>query len=214
MKPSEFTTVSTLHFASLVERAGFPPGVFNVVAGKANVGRALVSSPYINKVSFTGSVDIGRIIAKQAAENVVPVTLELGGKSANIILDDADLDRAIPGSVAGIFAASGQTCIAGSRLLVQRSVYDKVAEGIVEKIKAIQFGDPQDLSTDIGPAAHRAQWEVIHRHIEKAHYDGANILSGGKAASEAIGGLFVAPTVFGNVNPTSGLAQIEVFGPV
>jgi aldehyde dehydrogenase (NAD+) len=214
VKPSEFATVSTLHFASLIERAGFPPGVFNVVAGKANVGRALVSSPYINKVSFTGSVNIGRIIAKQAAENVVPVTLELGGKSANIILDDADLDRAIPGSVAGIFAASGQTCIAGSRLLVQRSVYDKVAKGIVEKIKAIRFGDPQDLTTDIGPAAHRGQWEAIHRHIEKAQDDGANMLAGGKAASEAIGGLFVAPTVFGNVNPTSGLAQIEVFGPV
>lgn len=214
MKPSEFTTVSTLYFARLVERAGFPPGVFNVVAGKANVGRALVSSPYINKVSFTGSVDIGRIIAKQAAENVVPVTLELGGKSANIILDDADLDRAIPGSVAGIFAASGQTCIAGSRLLVQRSVYDKVASGIIEKIKSIRFGDPQDLTTDIGPAAHRTQWEAIHRHIERAQSERANMLAGGKAESESIGGLFVAPTVFGNVSPTSDLAQTEVFGPV
>ena len=214
MKPSEFTTISTLHFASLVERAGFPPGVFNVVAGKADVGRALVSSPHINKVSFTGSVDIGRIIAKQAAENIVPVTLELGGKSANIILDDADLERAIPGSVAGIFAASGQTCIAGSRLLVHRSVYDKVTKGIIEKIKSIRFGDPQDLTTDIGPSAHRGQWEAIHRHIEKAKDGGADMLAGGKAASEAIGGLFVAPTVFGKVDAASDLAQIEIFGPV
>lgn len=129
-------------------------------------------------------------------------------------MEDADLQRAIPGSVAGIFAASGQTCIAGSRLLVHRSVYDKVAEGIQEKIKTIRFGDPQDMTTDIGPAAHRGQWEAIHQHIQKAQDDGANLLGGGKAASEGIGGLFVAPTVFGNVNSKSDLAQIEVFGPV
>ena len=214
VKPSEFTTVSTLYFAGIVGRAGFPPGVFNVVAGKADVGRALVSSPRINKISFTGSVDIGRLIAKQAAQNVVPLTLELGGKSANIILDDADLERAIPGSVAGIFAASGQTCIAGSRLLVHRSIYDKVSKGILEKLKTIRFGDPQDMATDIGPAAHRGQWEAIHRHIQKADEAGAELLAGGKAASEEIGGLFVAPTVFGNVDRASDLAQIEVFGPV
>jgi (Z)-2-((N-methylformamido)methylene)-5-hydroxybutyrolactone dehydrogenase len=214
VKPSEFTSASTMYFAKLVERAGFPPGVFNVVAGKAAVGKALASSPGIGRVSFTGSVGIGRIIAKQAAENIVPATLELGGKSANIILDDADLDRAIPGSVAGIFAASGQTCIAGSRLLVHRSIYDKVAQGILERIKTVNFGDPLEMTTDIGPAAHKGQWESIHQHIEKAQADGAHLLAGGRAASEKIGGLFVAPTVFGDVDPSSALAQEEVFGPV
>ena len=214
VKPSEFTSVSTLHFAELVKKAGFPDGVFNVVVGKAEVGRALVTSPHVNKVSFTGSVDIGKIIAKQASDNVVPVVLELGGKSANIIMDDADLEKAIPGSVAGIFAASGQTCIAGSRLLVHRSVYGKVSSGIIEKIKSIRFGDPQDMTTDIGPAAHRGQWEAIHRHIQKAQDDGAELLAGGRAESEKIGGLFVAPTVFGNVKSACDLAQIEVFGPV
>ncbi|KAK4934350.1 hypothetical protein LTR10_024358 [Elasticomyces elasticus] len=214
IKPSEFTTASTLYFVKIVERAGFPAGVVNVVAGKAEVGQALVMHPSLGRVSFTGSVGIGRIIAKQAAENIVPVTLELGGKSANIILDDAELDRAIPGSVAGIFAASGQTCIAGSRLLVHRSIYEKVLQGILDRIKTIRFGDPQDMTTDIGPCAHRGQWEAIHRHIEKAEKDGAKLLAGGRAASEKMGGLFVAPTVFGDVDPESDLAQNEVFGPV
>ena len=214
VKPSEFTTASTLYFAKIIERAGFPPGVFNVVAGEAEVGKALVTSSVINRISFTGSVDVGRIIAKQGAENIVPVTLELGGKSANIIFDDAELDRAIPGSVSGIFAAAGQTCIAGSRLLVHRSVYDRVLDGILEKIKSIRFGDPQDMNTDIGPCAHRGQWESIHRHIENAEKDGGKMLAGGRAASEKMGGLFVAPTIFADVDPLSDLAQKEVFGPV
>ncbi|KAK5190086.1 hypothetical protein LTR92_010067 [Exophiala xenobiotica] len=215
IKPSEFTTASTLYFVkSCVERAGFPPGVVNVVAGKADVGQALVTHPAIGRISFTGSVNIGRVIARQASQNIVPVTLELGGKSANIILDDAELDRAIPGSVAGIFAASGQTCIAGSRLLVHRSVYDDVLSGILERIKSIRFGDPRDMTTDIGPVAHRGQWETIHAHIDKAEKDGAKLLAGGRSESEKMGGLFVAPTVFADVDAKSDLAQNEVFGPV
>ena len=214
VKPSEFTPASTLYFARLIEKAGFPPGVFNVVVGKAEVGKALVTCAGISRLSFTGSVEVGKIIAAQAAQNVVPMTLELGGKSANIILDDAELDKAIPGSVAGIFAASGQTCIAGSRLLVNRQVYDEVVKGILERIKSVKFGDPQDLSTDMGPVAHRGQWESIHRHIEKAQEDGSELLAGGREASEKLGGLFVAPTVFGNVDPKSDLAQNEIFGPV
>jgi acyl-CoA reductase-like NAD-dependent aldehyde dehydrogenase len=214
VKPSEFTSASTLYFAKIMERAGFPPGVFNAVVGKAEIGKALVTSAGISRISFTGSVDTGRIIARQGAENIVPVVLELGGKSANIILDDAELERAIPGSVAGIFAASGQTCIAGSRLLVHRKVYDRVLQGILERIQTIRFGDPQDMNTDMGPVAHRGQWESIHRHIDKAQKDGAKLLAGGRAASEKLGGLYVAPTVFGDVDPKSDLAQNEVFGPV
>lgn len=214
VKPSEFTAVTTLVFARLMTEAGFPPGVFNVIAGKSEVGKALVTHPLVKKVSFTGSVDVGRIIAQQAAQNIVPCVLELGGKSANIILDDAELDRAIPGSVAGIFAACGQTCIAGSRLLVHRSVHDRVRDGILEKIKAIRFGDPSNLTTDMGPCLHSGQWESIHKHIDKAQADGAKLIAGGREESEKLGGLFVAPTVFSNVDPKSDLAQKEVFGPV
>lgn len=214
VKPSEYTSASTMYFAKIVERSGFPAGVFNVVTGKAEVGKALVTHPSVAKISFTGSVDVGRIIARQAAENIVPVTLELGGKSANIILDDAELDKAIPGSVAGIFGASGQTCIAGSRLLVHRKVYDQVMNGILERIKSIKFGDPMDLSTDIGPVAHAGQWQSIQRYIDQAGKDGAKLLAGGREGSEKLGGLSVAPTVFGDVDPKSHLAQNEVFGPV
>ncbi|KAJ9643177.1 hypothetical protein H2204_002072 [Knufia peltigerae] len=214
VKPSEFTTASTCYFAKIVERAGFPPGVFNVVSGKSDIGRALVTHPGVSRVSFTGSVGVGRIIARQAAENIVPAILELGGKSANIILDDANLDRAIPGCVAGIFAASGQTCIAGSRLLVHRSIQDKVIEGIAASIKNIKFGDPLDLTTDMGPVAHQGQRESILRHIDQAERDGAKLVAGGRAASDELGGLCVAPTIFTNVDPKASLAQTEVFGPV
>lgn len=214
VKPSEYTSASTMYFAKLVEKAGIPAGVFNVVTGKVEVGKALVTHPTVMKVSFTGSVNVGRIIARQASENIVPVVLELGGKSANVILDDAELERAIPGSVAGIFAASGQTCIAGSRLLVHRKVYDKVLEGILDRIKTIKFGDPMDMTTDIGPVAHKGQWESIAKFIDEAPKEGAKLLAGGREGSEKLGGLSIAPTVFGNVDPNSYLAQNEVFGPV
>lgn len=214
VKPSEFTTVTTLVFARLMAKAGFPPGVFNVVAGRSDIGKALVTHPLVKKVSFTGSVGVGRIIAQQSAQNIVPCVLELGGKSANIILDDAELERAIPGSIAGIFAASGQTCIAGSRLLVHRSIHDTVRDRILEKIEAIRFGDPSDLTTDMGPCAHSGQWESIHKHIDKAQADGAQMVAGGRDQSKKLGGLFVAPTVFCGVDPHSDLARNEVFGPV
>lgn len=214
VKPSEFTTASTMYFAPIVEKAGFPAGVFSVAAGKASIGQALVNSPMVNLVSFTGSVGVGRMIAKQAVENMVPVVLELGGKSANIILDDAELDRAVPGIVAGIFAASGQSCIASSRLLVHEKVYDQVIQGILDRMKDTRFGDPQDLNTDIGPVVNTQQWETIQRHIVQAEEDGAKLILGGRKESEQLGGLFVAPTIFTDVDNRSRLPQTEVFGPV
>lgn len=214
VKPSEFTTATTLRFAKIVERAGFPAGVFNVVAGKADIGKALVTHPAINLVSFTGSVGVGRMIAEQAAQNIRPVLLELGGKSANVILEDAELDRAIPGSVAGIFAASGQSCIAGSRLLVHRNVYEKVTQGILDIVKDVRFGDPQDLNTDIGPVINQRQRDQILQHIDRAQEDGSELITGGREASEKLGGLFVAPTIFKGVAPDCHLANTEVFGPV
>lgn len=214
VKPSEFTTASTLYFAKIVGRAGFPAGVFNVVSGKADVGKALVTHPSINLISFTGSVGVGRMIAQQGAQNITPVVLELGGKSANVILEDAELDRAIPGSVAGIFAASGQSCIAGSRLLVHRKVYDKVTQGILDIVKGSRFGDPQDLNTDIGPVINKRQHEMILQHIDKAQKESGEPILGGREASDKLGGLFVAPTIFKNVATDSHLANTEVFGPV
>lgn len=215
VKPSEHTSASTLEFAGLMESAGFPPGVFNVVTGGAKVGAWLTSHPDVNIISLTGGPETGRQIAKNAAANLTPLILELGGKSANIIFADADLDRAIPGAVAGIFAATGQTCIAGSRLLVQRSIYDVVVERLAQRAAQVQLGDPMEEKTEMGPVAHRAQFDSILAYIKKAVEEGASLVAGGTVVdSEGGGGLFVAPTVFSDVTPRMTVAREEIFGPV
>src|SRR6202007_500001 len=164
IKPSEHASVTTLEFCRLVEKAGFPPGVVNVVTGDARVGKALVGSPGVDKVSFTGSAAVGREIAAMAGRNLRPVTLELGGKSPNIIFAAADLDRALVGALAGIFGASGQTCIAGSRLLVQGAVYDQVVERLAERARKIVLGDPRKPETEMGCAANEPQFRRILEH--------------------------------------------------
>jgi len=215
VKPSEYTSASTLEFAKLVEQAGFPAGVFNVVTGAGDVGAALTSHPDVDIVSVTGGVETGIRVAHNAADHVIPVILELGGKSANIIFEDADLDRALPGAVAGIFAASGQTCIAGSRLLVQRSIYDQVLEGIVERAQTLRMGDPLDPATEMGPVAHRGQHERVSSLIAAAVDDGARLVAGGPGdVPEAGPGFFIRPTVFADVDMSMSIAQTEVFGPV
>ncbi len=152
IKPSEHASVTTLEFCRFVEAAGFPPGVINVVCGAAETGRALVEGG-VAKVSFTGSAAVGREIAAAAGRRLVPVTLELGGKSPNIIFEDANLERAVVGALAGIFGATGQTCVAGSRLLVQRSVHDRVVQTLAARARAVRLGDPLDPATDMGTAA-------------------------------------------------------------
>jgi aldehyde dehydrogenase (NAD+) len=215
VKPSEYTSASTLEFAKLVEQAGFPPGVFNVVTGAGEVGAALTSHADVDIVSVTGGVETGVRVAHNAADHVIPVILELGGKSANIIFDDANLDRALPGAVAGIFAAAGQTCIAGSRLLVQRSIYDEVLEAIIERAQSLRMGDPLDPETEMGPVAHRAQHERVSGLISAAVSDGARLVAGGPGdVPEAGPGFFVRPTVFADVDMSMSIAQTEVFGPV
>ena len=214
VKASEHTSVSTLEFMQLVEEAGFPRGVINVVTGASAVGRALAGHPSVNKVSFTGSINAGRDVARSAAANVVPVTLELGGKSANIIFPDADLKRAIPGVLAGIFAAAGQTCVAGSRLVVHTDIHDDVVSAVVERSGAIVLGNPLDETTEMGPVAHKGQLESILTAIERASADGAELLAGGQRAGNQPQGLFVEPTVFGGVANDMALAQEEIFGPV
>lgn len=216
LKPSEHASATTLAMADIVEKAGFPSGVVNIVTGEQRAGRALSAHRGLGRISFTGSVSTGTAIAASAARNLVPVTLELGGKSPNIVFADADLDRAVAGAVAGIFAAGGQTCIAGSRLLVQRSVYRHVVDAVTERAKAIRLGDPMLTETQMGPVANRPQYDRIRAAITAGEQSGAVATTGteplDKAATNA--GLFVRPTVFADVANSSALAREEIFGPV
>lgn len=216
VKPSEHASASTLEFAALVEEAGFPPGVFNVVTGGAETGRALVEDPGVALVSFTGSPQVGREIAAMAGRRLVPVKLELGGKSPNIIFDDADLDKAVVGALAGIFGATGQTCVAGSRLLVQRGVLDQVVPRLAERARNIRMGDPLDPATEMGTVANEPQFRRILAAIEQAREAGARLVTGGRRAEGAgLGqGYFIEPTIFTDVDNGSQLAQEEIFGPV
>ncbi len=215
IKPSEHASVTTLEFCRFVEAAGFPAGVVNVVCGAAEVGRALVEGG-VAKVSFTGSAAVGREIAAAAGRRLVPVTLELGGKSPNIIFEDANLERAAVGALAGIFGATGQTCVAGSRLLVQRSVQDRIIEALVERTRRISLGDPLDPATDMGTVANEPQFRRILTFIERARSQGARLMTGGSAARGPglENGFFVEPTVFADVRNEMEIAQEEVFGPV
>lgn len=216
VKPSEFTSTSTLEFAELFSRAGFPDGVFNVVTGLGpEAGAALVEHPVLAKIAFTGSDAAGQKIYESAARTFKHVSLELGGKSPNIIFDDADLEQAALGAVSGIFAAAGQTCIAGSRLLVQRSVHDEVVRRLIEIAGNVRIGDPMDAATNIGPIATRPQFEKILHYIEIAKAEGAMcVLGGAPYDAEGGGGQFVLPTIFTHVSNTMRIAQEEVFGPV
>lgn len=215
VKPSEHASVTTLEFCSLIEKAGFPPGVFNVVTGDYRTGRALISSG-INKVSFTGSPTAAREIASSAGKALIPVTLELGGKSPNIIFADADVDKAVVGALAGIFAAAGQTCIAGSRLLVQRPIYDEVIGRLADRTAKIKLGNPLDPATEMGSAANEPQLNKIMGFVEAAKKEGAQLVTGGERVTEGplAKGLFIKPTIFADVRNDMKIAQEEVFGPV
>ncbi len=216
IKPSEHASATTLEIAKLAEQAGFPPGVINVVTGAAEVGKALVGSKNVDKISFTGSPAVGRLIASAAGSNLRPVSLELGGKSPNIIFADANLDRAIVGALAGIYGATGQTCIAGSRLLVQRPVYDEVVARLAERAQQIVMGDPRLAATEMGTAANQPQFDRILEFINLAKKDGAQLVTGGEPArdGELANGLFIQPTIFADVRNDMRVAQEEIFGPV
>jgi acyl-CoA reductase-like NAD-dependent aldehyde dehydrogenase len=212
VKPSEHTPVSTLAFAELMEEAGFPPGVFNAVTGGPEVGRQLVSDPRIDKIAFTGSDGVGKAIARAAADNFTRVSLELGGKSPQIVFDDCDLDAAANGILAGIFAATGQTCMAGSRLIVHRTVHDEILKRLVERAKTIRLGDPMDPASEMGPAATEAQFHKVLTMVDQARAEGATVAYGGQAAE--LGGFFVQPTILSGVTLDMSIARDEVFGPV
>lgn len=215
IKPSEFGSLSVLAFARLVAEAGFPAGVVNVVTGAGpTVGQALASHPGVDLVSLTGGPGTGRAVAAAAAPNLTRTVMELGGKSPHIVFADADLDRALPGVVSGVFAAAGQTCIAGSRLLLQASVYDQFLERLVALTAAIRVGAPLDPDTQMGPIANRPQYERVLDFIEQGRRD-AEVVCGGSTV-EVAGyprGLFVQPTIFAAAN-AARVAQVEAFGPV
>jgi aldehyde dehydrogenase (NAD+) len=213
-KPSEHAPASTLGLAELFERAGFPPGVFNVVTSESrSAGAALAGHPGVDKVAFTGSTATGRAVARAAAENLNKVTLELGGKSPQVVFPDADLAAAANGIVAGVFAATGQTCMAGSRLIVHADVHDELVRLVAERASTIRLGDPTAAETEMGPVANAPQYEKVLALLEIAKAEGATVVYGG-GTEPGLGGLFVQPTVLTGVTPESTIYREEVFGPV
>jgi len=217
VKPSEFTSTSTIEFAELFAQAGFPPGVLNVVTGFGHeAGAALVAHPAVAKVAFTGSEMGGMRINEAAARQFKHVALELGGKSPNIVFADADFEAAVVGAIAGIFAASGQTCIAGSRLLVERTIHDRFIARLVEIAGKARVGDPMQADTNVGPVATQAQFDKILRYIDIAKSEGGTCVLGGGpyTGPGACGGRFVSPTIFTGVHNGMRVAREEIFGPV
>jgi aldehyde dehydrogenase (NAD+) len=217
IKPSSFTSVSTLEFIPLIEKAGFPAGVVNVVTGFGNdVGTPLVAHADVARIAFTGSEMAGQKINEAAAKGFKSVMLELGGKSPHIVFEDADLDAAAPSVVGGIFRSTGQSCVAGSRLLLQRSIYDRFMERVLEAARDFTVGDPMSPATTIGPVTTPPQYKKIVDYIDIAKKEGATCILGGGPyrGPGACGQQMVEPTIFVNVNNSMRIAQEEIFGPV
>ena len=216
VKPSEVTPASTLLLARLITEAGFPPGVVNVVTGAGQVGSWLIEHPEVDKIAFTGSTHVGRLVAQAGANDFKRVSLELGGKSPNIVFADADIDNAVNGVIAGIFAATGQTCLAGSRVLLQDSIYDMFVEKFIERTRRIKLGDPNDPGTEMGTLACKAQYDKVLSYVDIGVKEGATLLTGGRhpESPDLADGLFVEPTVFGDVRNDMRIAREEIFGPV
>lgn len=216
IKPASNTPVSTLKLAEIISEV-VPPGVINVVPGPGGeVGESLVTHPKVEKVGFTGSTEVGRRIMMLASSTVKNVTLELGGKSPNIILEDADLDLAIPGSLFGVFLHAGQLCESGTRLFVPNSIYDDVIDRLVALTKTLKVGHQLDMNTSVGPVISQAQKDTILSYIETGKAEGARLVCGGKEAEVKGGenGFFIEPTIFADVTNDMKIAQEEIFGPV
>ncbi|SDW57166.1 Acyl-CoA reductase [Arthrobacter sp. cf158] len=220
IKPSEFTPATTVRLAQLAHQAGLPDGVFNVATGLGQtVGAKLTSDRRVGKISFIGSVPTGRRVAVAAAESGIPALLELGGKSANIVFADADLERAADGAVSAIFSGAGQSCVAGSRLLVERSVHARFVEMVAERAARLRVGDPLDAATEVGPIITAPQFATVTSLIEAGMHDGGRRLTGAMlpeslAGSPLAGGHWVMPTLLDGVTPANRLETTEVFGPV
>ncbi|HTD02539.1 aldehyde dehydrogenase family protein [Undibacterium sp.] len=216
IKPSELSSLQTQLLTECLHAAGLPAGVINIVTGRgATVGAAITRHPDIAKISFTGSTAVGKTIARGAVDTMKRVTLELGGKSPNVILDDADLEKAIPIAVAAATVNSGQACMAGTRLIVPESRLDEVKLLVKKAVQALQVGDPRDSATAIGPMVTQTQYDRVQRYIRLGVEEGAELLIGGAGHPAGLdSGYFVQPTVFANVTMDMKIAQEEIFGPV
>lgn len=213
LKPAEQTPLSALYLADLIAEAGFPAGVINIVPGFGDTaGQPLVDHPEVDKIAFTGSTEVGKSIMARAAQSVKRVTLELGGKSPNIILPDADLSKAIPGALNGVMFNQGQVCSAGSRVFIQKKHFDNIVADIASHAKNIKQGSGLDQSTEMGPLVSQEQQNRVLNYIDKGLNEGAELLTGGQKPREE--GYFVQPTIFADVNDTMSIAKEEIFGPV
>jgi len=212
LKPAETTPLTALKLAELIQEADLPPGVVNIITGAGATGAALVNHPHINKVAFTGSTEVGKIIQRAVAGTSKKVTLELGGKAANIIFDDAPLDQAVEGVINGIFFNQGHVCCAGSRLFVQESVYKTVLQKLKDRMATLIVGDPLDKNTDIGAINSKQQLETIHQYIQIGQQEGADMYQ--SECTLPAKGFFCPPTLFTNVAQSNRIAQEEIFGPV
>lgn len=212
LKPAETTPLTALKLAEIIDEAGLPPGVVNIVTGYGDTGASIVNHPDVDKIAFTGSTNVGKIIQKAIAGTAKKATLELGGKSANIILDDAPLDQAVEGIVNGIFFNQGHVCCAGSRLFVQEGVADKVIEKLKHRMNSLIIGDPMDKNTDIGAINSKDQLDTIAKYIKVGKKEGADIYQ--SECKLPSNGYYCKPTLFSNVAQSSTIVQEEIFGPV
>jgi aldehyde dehydrogenase (NAD+) len=212
LKPAEQTALSTLHLADLAVEAGFPAGVLNVLTGGPETGRAMVGHPGIDKIAFTGSTAVGKEIMRGAADTLKRLTLELGGKSPNIVFADSDIDGAVKGAINGIFYGKGEVCNAGSRLFVESKVQDEFLDKLVTRAKKMQPGDPLDPKTRMGAIVSQEQMQTVLGYIDVGKKEGATLVAGGNRVGNT--GYFIEPTIFAGVRNEMKIAQEEIFGPV
>ncbi len=217
MKPASWTSLTTLLLAEVFKEAGLPAGVLNILAGPGGaVGEAICTDPHVQKIFFTGSTDVGRRIIQISTGHIADLSMELGGKSPNIIFADADLEQAVAGATFGILLNNGQNCIAGSRLLVERPIYDDVVAAVAGKFRSLCLGDPMKPETQLGAIVSREQYETVMHYIREGLAEGARLVCGGKSprGPEFEGGYFIEPTLFSGVTNDMRIAREEIFGPV
>ena len=216
LKPAEQSPMTAARLGELALEAGFPPGVLNVLHGfgPGEAGEALTRDARVDRITFTGESATGRAIMAAASEHLTPVSFELGGKSANVVFDDADLDAALAGALRGIFGNNGEMCLAGSRLLVQRGIADEFVERFTAAAAALRVGDPKDPATEVGPLVERAQWEKVDGYVRLGVEEGGTVLAGGGRPAGLDGGEYYAPTVLGGMRNDMRTVQEEIFGPV
>ena len=215
LKPAEQTPLTALELAAMADEVGLPPGVLNVVPGFGQTaGAALVAHPDVDKIAFTGSTEVGKQIMREGASSLKKVSLELGGKSPNIVFEDADLDAAVRGAFNGIFYNAGQCCTAGSRLLVQESIHDVLMERLVDRVGRLQPGEPLEPKRRYGPVISEAQLDRVMKYVDAGREEGATLVTGGHRIEAPHGGYWLEPTIFDGVSPDATIAREEIFGPV